>query len=129
MKYRLNGGRYRSDLLGFVVQIFVTLYLFAESSFRHVHLLKYQSYENAQGIENFLKFSNFSKIFKKGAWRTHNTPKPSNKDVLFLKKLRFLKSSFAGLGVLWVRQALFLKIFEKFENFRRLSIPWAFSYD
>ena len=38
-------------------------------------------------------------------------------------------SLFVGLGVLLVRQALFLKIFENFENFRRLSIPWMFSYD
>ena len=41
----------------------------------------------------------------------------------------FSKSSFAGLGALWVRQALFSKIFEKFENFRILSIPWSFPLD
>jgi hypothetical protein len=37
-----------------------------------------------------------------------------------LKKSKFFDfstTSFAGLVVLWVRQALFVKIFEKFENF------------
>ena len=37
--------------------------------------------------------------------------------------------SFAGLGALWVCQALFSKIFEKFENFRMFSIPWSFPLD
>ena len=41
----------------------------------------------------------------------------------------FSKFSFAGLGALWVRQALFSKIFEKFENFRMLSKPWSFPLD
>ena len=41
----------------------------------------------------------------------------------------FSKSSFAGLGALWVRQALFSKIFEKFEKFRIFFIPWPFSLD
>ena len=76
-----------------------------------------------------LKFSSFSEICKKRSFRTHNTPKPTEHEVSFLKIFDFLKSSFAGLGVLWVRKALFLKIFEKFEKFRTLSIPWAFSYD
>ena len=39
------------------------------------------------------------------------------------------KFSFVGLGVLWVPQALFLKIFGKFEKFRILFICLVFSYD
>ena len=35
---------------------------------------------NDQGMESILKFSNFSKIFEKRAWRTHNAPKPANED-------------------------------------------------
>ena len=38
-------------------------------------------------------------------------------------------SLFVGLGMLWVRQALFLNNLENFENFKRLSIPWTFPYD
>ena len=35
---------------------------------------------NDQGMENILKFLNFSEIFEKRAWRTHNAPKPANED-------------------------------------------------
>ena len=35
---------------------------------------------NDQGMESILKFSNFSEIFEKRAWRTHNAPKPANED-------------------------------------------------
>ena len=45
----------------------------------------------------------------------------------FLKIFDFYKTSFAGLGVLWVFQALFSKIDEKFENFRMFFIPLSFS--
>ena len=49
---------------------------------------------------------------------------------LQIKELFLLKISICGfLGVLWVLQALFLKIFEKFENFRMFSIPWSFPLD
>ena len=80
-------------------------------------------------MESLLKFSNFSNFFKKRAWHTHNTPKPANE--LFRKSKIFKNDSSCsvGLGVLWVRKALFFRIFEKFEKFRTLSIPWAFSYD
>ena len=48
---------------------------------------------------------------------------------LQIKELFLLKISICGfLGVLWVLQALFLKIFEKFGNFRVRFIPLAFSY-
>ena len=40
----------------------------------------------------------------------------------------FVKISLAVLGGLWVPQALFLTILEKFENFWKLSIPTGFSY-
>ena len=39
---------------------------------------KYLSSGNDQGMESVLKFSNFSKIFEKRAWHTHNAPKPGN---------------------------------------------------
>ena len=35
---------------------------------------------NDQGMESILKFSNFSQMFEKRAWRTHNAPKPANED-------------------------------------------------
>ena len=47
-------------------------------TFQYVN--KYLSSGNDQGMENILKFSNFSKIFEKRAWRTHNAPKPANED-------------------------------------------------
>ena len=47
-------------------------------TFQYVN--KYLSSGNDQGMENILKFSNFSKIFEKMAWHTHNTPKPANEN-------------------------------------------------
>ena len=81
-------------------------------------------------MKNILKFSNFSKIFEKRAWDTHKAPKPVNE---ILKNRNdyfdFFKISFAVLGALWVSQALFSNIFEKFENFRMFFIPLSFSRD
>ena len=87
------------------------------------------SSEHEIGMEKFLKFSNFSKILEKRAWGTHNTPKPADENFEKVNFFTFSKFSFAGLGVLWVPQALFFKIFEKFENFRNFSIPISFSLD
>ena len=44
------------------------------------YLNEFLSSGNDQGIKNILKFSNFSEIFEKRAWRTHNAPKPANED-------------------------------------------------
>jgi hypothetical protein len=74
-------------------------------------------------MESVLKVSKFSKIFKKRAWDTHNPPKPATEILAKLKNFNFCKTSFAGLGGCWVPQALFSKIFEKFENFKTLFIP------
>ena len=48
-------------------------------TFQYVN--EFLSSGNDQGKENILKFSNFSKIFEKRAWRTHNAPKPANEDI------------------------------------------------
>ena len=48
------------------------------------------------------------------AWGTQNTPKPTNE---IFENFKISKISFVGLGVFWVPQALFLKIFENFEKF------------
>ena len=44
------------------------------------YLNEFLSSGNDQGMDSILKFSNFSKIFEKRAWRTHNAPKPANED-------------------------------------------------
>ena len=44
------------------------------------YLNEFLSSGNDQGMKNILKFSNFSEIFEKRAWRTHNAPKPANED-------------------------------------------------
>ena len=65
-------------------------------------------------------------MFEKRAWHTHHAPKPANGN---FENAWFSKSSFAGLGALWVCQALFSKISEKFEKFKTFFIPWSFSLD
>ncbi len=57
------------------------------------YLNEFLSSDKGQGMENILSFSKFSKF------------------------------SFAGLGALWVRQALFSKIFGKFEKFKTFIVP------
>ena len=47
-------------------------------TFQYVN--EFLSSGNDQGMESILKFSNFSEIFEKRAWRTHNAPKPANED-------------------------------------------------
>ena len=56
------------------------------------------------------------------SWK-HNSNSPRN-----VQKLR-APPSIVGLGVLWVSQALFLKIFGKFEKCKILFICLVFSYD
>ena len=44
------------------------------------YLNEFLSSGNDQGMKNILKFSDFSEIFEKRAWRTHNASKPANED-------------------------------------------------
>ena len=62
--------------------------------FKSKYLYKYVSYENTKGMKSFLKFRGFSKIFKKRAGGTPNTPKTRNQN--------FEKSENLVLG-LWGR--------------------------
>ena len=47
-------------------------------TFQYVN--EFLSSGNDQGMESILNFSNFSEVFEKRAWRTHNAPKPANED-------------------------------------------------
>ena len=94
------------------------------AKFRLKYFNEYLSYESTQGMKSVLKvFKNFQ---KKRAWNTYNTPKTRNE---IFEKLKFSKFHLRVLGVFWVSQALFLKIFENFETFKTLFISLVFSYD
>ena len=86
------------------------------AKFKAKYLSEFVYYENTKGMKSILKFSNFSKIFKKRAWGTHNTPKPTNEN---LEKTVFLGPKKFGCPkpFLWK----FLKSFEILKYFPYLS--------
>ena len=73
------------------------------------YVTKYLSSGNDQGMENILKFPNFPKMFGKGLGAPTTHPNLQMKISKFSKIFKF---SFAGLGALWVRQALFQRFSE-----------------
>ena len=44
------------------------------------YLNEFLSSDKDQGMKNVIHFSNFSKIFEKRAWHTHNAPKHANEN-------------------------------------------------
>ena len=69
-------------------------------------------------MKKFLNFPNFSKIFKKRAFGTQNTPKPANEIFEKIENFNFFpKIPFVGLGCVLGPKALFFKIFGKFKKF------------
>ena len=81
------------------------------------YLNEFLSSDKGQGMKNILNFSNFPKIFEKG----HDAP--STHPNLQMEILNISKFSFAGLGALGVRQALFSIIFGRFESFNTFIVP------
>ena len=49
------------------------------------YLNEFLSSDKDQGMKNILNFSNFSEIFGKRAWHTHNAPKPANENFEIFK--------------------------------------------
>ena len=116
---------------------------FFKFGLRIAYLLEFFSYDSEQDIKIVLNCSNFSKIIQKRAWHTHNLIIHITCNWLF-KTLKFseifeiskisenfkvLKSQLQVIWMmrLWVCQALFCIIFEKFEQFKTILISCSLS--
>ena len=87
--------------------------IFEENSTRNIFSSTFRM-KTTKVWKVFKIFQTFRKIWKKGLGAPPTHPNPQLK---FLKNFNFSKFSLVGLGVLGVPQALFFKIFGKFEKF------------